>query len=896
MLNNIKIYFLSVFVFLLMTMISTSLSFEYELTPAIWPASGAALALVFQFGWPAMLGVATAAVISVWFLFWSQIVGVGFLVPIGITLFTIINSLSKVLITIWLINKFLGKNPLLARDRLTPVLFLIIVGPVSGAIGAIGTIPSFYLGFQGIGWDMVSTTLKWWLSFSLGGMVFTPWFLIVFAPNSVLNRLQKSLYFFLSSLGIGLLAILVILSKNQHQTEISEKLSEVSFELTQSILIRIENTINLLNAFNSYLNVSNELDLQAYQRYSKLLLESQNYITVLGWQPVVSHDQMQELENRLQEQGVDDFFIKDYNPDTLSFVPARKADLYVPIVFNYPLDNPQVIGLNYLSTSVGSSEYEKIKSIKAPSITEPSVRLNEHRTPAVGMFVPQIENGELVGFVSGLVIIDELFALPETSEQIDLLKVIWRDVTEEETKSMYETSPDRLYTLDYSKTERIQIHGRVWELVIQPTYFLMQKSAGSIGWLLVVSGAIITSLLQLFALILMGINREIRTEVASKTERLQVALDEAENATKAKSQFLANMSHEIRTPLNAILGFTEIAREEKNPSAVHAFLDNIATASRSLSHLVNEILDFSKIEAGKLDLDIKPFRLSELKADTCAIFQNQMTMKGLGFQFILDEDFVVLGDQMRIQQVLINFCSNALKFTKEGEVNVSLRNLYETDTHIRIQCEISDTGIGIPADRQKELFTEFTQADSSTSRKYGGSGLGLAISAKLVSLMNGNVWLTSEEGEGSQFFFELPLKKSKRVEETQTESPLKETYKILLVDDNDVNLVVTSAMLKKLNQDVMTAESGFVALDIIQNADIDLIFMDMQMPEMDGVETTRLIKASPQHSSIKVVGLTANATAEDRIKCLNAGMLDHLSKPVSKSQLAKCLKRWLENS
>jgi two-component system, sensor histidine kinase len=335
--------------------------------------------------------------------------------------------------------------------------------------------------------------------------------------------------------------------------------------------------------------------------------------------------------------------------------------------------------------------------------------------------------------------------------------------------------------------------------------------------------------------------------------------ERAEAASRAKSQFLANMSHEIRTPMHAILGMIHLAREERNGEVQREYLGTAQQSADVLLGLLNDILDFSKIEAGQLHLDYKPFRLDRLLAALEATMAPSAFKKGLKLSITSPPSLppVMLGDDLRIQQILLNLVGNAIKFTESGEVTVRVEQMAteEIAGKISVHFSVSDTGIGIDTEKLEDIFNIFEQADSSYTRKYGGTGLGLAICRQLAGLMGGRVWAESRKGVGSSFHVLLDLEPCTTSLPDDSATAGEKTHvpgrhlRILVVDDNEVNRDIASIMLEKDHQ-VTTASNGLEALAILRQQSFDLILMDVQMPEMDGLETTRTIRALEQRRQV----------------------------------------------
>lgn len=417
------------------------------------------------------------------------------------------------------------------------------------------------------------------------------------------------------------------------------------------------------------------------------------------------------------------------------------------------------------------------------------------------------------------------------------------------------------------------------------------------------------------------LNAELESRVAQRTTELIDARRVAENAAASKGKFLATMSHEIRTPLNAIIGLSDLALKQEMPPSVLNYLGKIKNSGAYLLNIVNDVLDISKIESGKLNIESTPFALNAVLDNAMTITSGRADAKGLRLTFALGPEIPAMlrGDPLRIGQILINLLNNAIKFTDHGGVVLSISMRELQDPAVEMLFKVRDTGIGIAPEQQQKLFKSFSQTDDSTARKYGGTGLGLAISKSLAEAMGGKIGVESAQGQGSTFWFtvvmhrhtprsadnanslEISVQPTSAHDLQADTQPLQDTLEgayILLAEDNKINQLIALENLKLWGCVTEVAENGRVAIDMVRERfatgrSFDLVLMDMQMPEVDGLEATQRIRQDFDARLLPIIAMTANTLQSDKDACLQAGMNGFVHKPIQPEALRSTLLEWL---
>ncbi|GEP41077.1 CHASE domain-containing protein [Brevifollis gellanilyticus] len=694
------------------------------------------------------------------------------------------------------------------------------------------------------------------------------------------------------------------------KTRKEDRLAEVerrAQDHTEVIRGQIMRSREVLHSIKALFEVRGEVSRQEFDAFVSTALSRQNELQALAWDPRVRKSERAAWETRGKSEGFPDFHFTEETAEGVR-VPAREREEYFPVFYLDSLaKNAPALGFDVGSEPRRLIAMDQARDTGEPKATAP-IRLAQEPGSQRGFVVyhalyqgpidsVESRRTSLSGFAAAVFRIGDLIELSLSAIGDNGLALSVRD--EEDGSIVYQQDGERLPNHP-TWTTKVDIGGRHWTLFFEPTQSFRDAGTESMPWVALTTGLAITFLLSAYlwrgavqAAAILKAQKELMAEVVVR----QKAESVAEAANRAKSEFLASMSHEIRTPMNAILGYAQIlARDGALPRFHQDAVATILSSGDHLLHLIHEILDLSKIDAGHMEVVTTDFDLSALVRELAAMFQHPCEQKQLGLRIeapALDQPVCVHGDEGKLRQVMINLLGNAVKFTKQGRV--VLRVIQQDQDRWRF--EVEDTGPGIPNGSIERIFEPFQQEPGA--RGSGGTGLGLAIARRQVEVLGGSIGLRSVEGKGTCFHVELSLKAANakaqatpRRREVQRLAP-GSVVRALVVDDIPENREVLARMLTLIGCEVVLAENGRQAVEVVRVSRPQIVFMDMRMPEFDGIEATRRIIAEFGVEEVKIVATSASAITHERAECLKAGCDDFVAKPFRAERIYGCLQHLL---
>lgn len=903
----------------------------------IWPAAGIGLATALLYGpSPAMFGVFIGSISSTMLgvLIANDTVST---ISLSITFSRAAGSAIEVFAGFWLLKKT-TTLPLRFIAPKEILNFLFLAGPIACSFSATIGVLALLLTNTLHPSETSFTWFTWWVGDIIGVLFFTPLVLLFLTPKDLVKGRRRLLVIFPSLILLSTVSYFFAISRD-HQIDIQHReLKDSTRSFTELIEKQNASIHNKLLALTAIYRGSEFIDRQGFSTFASLLLKNDNAIKAFEWIPIVSHNERQSYERLARSEGFSEFEFNEYAEGLNKRVRTAQRANHFPIYYIEPLQSNR----DHFGFDLGSNPYlldilEQARDSGMQTASPPLSRGAESDT-AVRIFIvsPLYEHSgfdvpvslqdrrdRISGYVTSILNTEQLVRQVTAFSKANQIALTVKDITtpQDPIDIISTHSGSGLNTFNELGTAlEINIGGRVWQFSFYPSenYYVQNRDWSS--WGVLTGGLILVILLQGFILLVTGFSQAKQEEIERQTKELQQARTAAEEANLAKSHFIANMSHEFRTPLNAIVGLNDLVLKTMLEPKQRDYLNKVKSASKTLLNLINDTLDFSKIEANEMTLEHIAFDLNELLSKIETLFQYQANEKNIQFQVQKPAfgSIQLMGDPLRLEQVLTNLCSNAIKFTHLGRVSLSVTETPLENGRVSLEFTVADTGIGISDDQQARLFSSFQQADTSTTRKYGGTGLGLTICKHLVELMGGAITVKSKEGKGSQFSFtvncERPIdavleqpfepfteQPSESLADILTNPQDKTTevtkrlsgLNILVVEDNLVNQLIAEEVLTSYGAEVELAENGRIALEKLQkDASFSVILMDIQMPEMDGYEATKQIRETTDIKDIPIIAMTANALKSDRDQCLSTGMNDHIPKPFEPKEVVTTILKW----
>jgi len=907
------------FAYFIVSILSSALAIPPGYAVAVWPAAGIALVGLLISGnriWPGVFIGSFLA--NLWIGF--NTAGIlfdlkAFIVPVGIAT----GATCQALAGRYLVYRFAQFPNTLSSEK-SIILFMFWGGVIACIINS--SIASFVLILADIVpfSNALLTMGTWWVGDTIGVLIFSPLLLVWLQPSHDGKKSRAITVTVAIAISVLITIITVAVMKNWERDRMRLEFDRQISPIIANLKTTLKQNITVLEYVEGLFTSSLKVDREEFESFTKTPLSQLPGLQALSWNPVISNENRSIFEKERHGEGFTQFNIMQRNSEG-KLVISDVRDEYIVVNYIEPFKtNHKAFGFDVASNKTRKIALQLAKET-GEAVATARITLVQENAKQFGFLVfhPLYENGSEtktnkdrkknhIGYVVGVFRGGDMVAA--ALNKLDTSGIIYRlsDRTAPQTKQLLiENFPfeQAIFKIDekgifggttnFIKKIPVSFGKRQWEIELAPSQDFFKKHKENTYWFIMIFGLLLTSLISIFILSLSGRKDYLKKLVDEKTIELTGALDTAEKALMAKSAFLSVVSHEIRTPMTAIIGYADLILDEKISARAKRYLSQIIEGANLLQEQLNDLLDMSKLEAGKVEVESIDFHLHSLLRDATDMIQfSRKKDDKLLFELILSENLPndISSDPKRIRQIFLNFLSNAVKFTTEGKITIStcLSN-GDTDKPM-IEIRVSDTGIGIQKDAIENLFNEFTQADSSISRKYAGTGLGLAICRDLTELLGGEIGVESEFNKGSVFWFSFPYVKAQK--ETVPPSGNKKTgdftasrsLKILLAEDNVINQKVIAKYLEIIGHTVMLANDGLEAIRHHEENNFDLILMDIRMPEMDGIEAFKIIRQQESKKSlIPVIATTADLMEESVKYYKELGINGVIHKPIDRSQM-----------
>lgn len=869
----------------------------------IWPATGVVLGLYLLYGRSILIG----ALLSSLLIFHQQ----SLLTPLPVYTLIILacTTVLQFIISKQLISHFIAL-PVKIYNPSQILKFLLLSGPIptffSATIFTITLSLSLSLNIE----VLIYIWAAKWIGDFISIVFITPSMLFIvkndYAPKTkrpyavmVTSLLVLSVIFFIFNLN----------SFNKHQAKKQQFINSTTSFIEQ-VNVAQSTIKHHLSALDGLFQANNTISREMFRKFTQRIEQSKLKIKAIAWLPLIAKQERELFEQKLIKDNLGKY-IKHLTNN--GFQASTIKDYYLPILFSEPLEaNKSAIGLD-VSTHpfVKETVHEAIHN--NTYVVTPLLSLVQQQNKYTGIIVyyPVYKENALseLRVVNTTPDLTKLHGLVEVVFELDfLLEDIYQKIKLDNYTYRLNYGENNIVAHPQHKNGMfhhdvdINIFDKKGHISFSSTEKFELTMIDWSGISLILIACSIGIICVMFVFLIVSFNYSLSKKIKERTIELTRTNEELTSANKAKNLFLANISHEYRTPLNAIIGFAEIAQREVNDKIAVDYFNKINHSSSILLGIVNDVLDISKMQAGELNLENRSFNPSIETYSVIEILNEKAKEKSLKISLNLSQNFNcwVAGDALRFKQILINLINNSIKFTNEGEIIITGECNYIHNNAV-LTLSIKDSGIGIAKEQQKHIFSSFAQAENSTTRKYGGTGLGLSIVKQLCTLMHGDVSLTSQVGKGCEFTVKLTLEQASEPAKTSTVTQvvLQQTnfdkFNILVVEDNKINQVIVQKQLLSLGAKSDVADDGMQALNYLERQSPDLIFMDLQMPNMDGFTASTLIKKNETLKHIPIVILSASVGKEDKEKAKTLGIEDFINKPFQQADILFVLNKYLSH-
>jgi two-component system, sensor histidine kinase len=867
----------------------------------IWPAAGVGLAMYLIAGRVSLIGVFAGSFLSNYEVALQKMEIAG-TIAIQIPLIVSTSSVLFMIVAKWLLGRYcqLPVNP---TSLSSLIKFLLLIGPVACLTSSLLSSSAItYLNDLDFStWAFIAFT--WWIGDLLGVIFFTPILLALTNNDYYSNRKEKLKITIPAMVLFVIVTSLFWLSRsNYHETREKDFIRSTD-QLSQKLNL-VENTIKQqLLAINALFLGSENVTREEFKQFVNKIRNPNVKVRALAYMPRIAFEEKAAYEQQVSSNDFAGFSISHLVNGKV--IPAQKQNFYLPILYTEPLEaNRPAVGLDVATHAVVGTTVAKAIETGEMSVTRQLSLVQQlEKYNGVIVYTPFYETSfvpgsvrerytELIGMFEAVIELDKLILglLNEINDDNFVFQVHY--VQNNSTTAFFDSDfrSDSLF----SHSNSFPFFDTEIKILFASSKSFDSQSIDWASWLIIVVGCLVSSLCLVFVIIMTNLSEMLEKKVAIKTEQLQVKNEELTKANDAKSSFLANMSHEYRTPLNAIIGFAQLGKHNQKDTSGSSYYDQILNSSRLLLGIINNVLDFSKISEQQIVLENKPFAIKK----SVESVENLLKDKATGKSILLNvetqglENVEVIGDSVRFEQIMINLVENAIKFTPKGKVSFRVAIEPQPNDLGQLTILVKDEGIGIPADKIDTLFESFTQADESTTRRFGGTGLGLAIVSQLTNLMNGELKVTSHVGEGSTFVvgFEVPIRvmtqeldeatiKQKQQYLAELEMIKNHKFTALVVEDNKINQLIATKQLALLNIECETADNGQEGLDVLEHFTPDILFIDLHMPVIDGFNMIQKINLDPIYNDIPKVVISASVSKEDIETARALGVTEYVTKP-----------------